>query len=49
MNISLRKINKPRVYSESSTRRLVLDFEPSKFSIVELIRLHNVSEKRIYR
>lgn len=49
MKANLRKINKHRFYSDDFKKKIVLDFESGKFSALELVNLHKVSESTIYR
>jgi len=49
MKANLRSIRKRRMYSESFKRRLVDEFESGKFSVVQLERLHGISNPLIYR
>lgn len=49
MKANLRKISKRRYFSDDYKKRIVSDFESGKFSVLELTRLHKISESGIYR
>jgi len=49
MKTNLRKISKQRVYSDDFKKKLVFDFEEGRYSVLELVALHKVSESTIYR
>jgi len=49
MKANLRKISKQRVYSDDFKKKVVSDFESGKYSALELVALHNVSESTVYR
>lgn len=48
MKANLRKISKNRVYSEDFKKRIVSDFEGGNYSVIELQKLHNISNSLIY-
>lgn len=48
MKANLKLIQKQRKYSEDFKRSIVQDFESGKFSVVQLERLHNISNQSIY-
>jgi len=49
MRANLRKISKHRVYSNDFKKKIVSDFESGKYSALELVTLHNISESTVYR
>jgi transposase len=48
MKANVKLIRKQRSYSEDFKRSIVKDFESGKFSVVQLERLHNISNQSIY-
>ena len=48
MKANVKLIQKQRKYSEDFKRSIVQDFESGKFSVVQLERLHNISNQSIY-
>ena len=48
MKANLRLIKKPRLYTEDFKRSLVSEFEKGKYSVVQLSKLHGVSNSLIY-
>lgn len=48
MKANIRAIRKQRCYSEEFKRSIVSDFESGKYSVLQLQRLHGVSNSRIY-
>ncbi|HNP67978.1 MAG TPA: transposase [Aequorivita sp.] len=49
MKANVRSIRKTRKYSIEFKKRIVADFENGKFSVLQLEKLHGVSEQSIYR
>lgn len=49
MKANVRSIRKTRTYSIEFKKRIVADFENGKFSVLQLEKLHGVSEQSIYR
>jgi transposase-like protein len=49
MKTNLRTIQKHRLFSEEFKRSLVKDFESGNFSVLQLEKLHKVSNTLIYR
>ena len=49
MKANVRSIRKTRKYSLEFKKRIVADFENGKFSVLQLEKLHGVSEQSIYR
>jgi transposase-like protein len=49
MRANLRSIKKQRRYSEDFKRRIVKDFESGRYSVMELERLHGVTNNSIYK
>jgi len=48
MTTNLRKLKKQRVYSEEFKRQIVSDFESGKYSVLQLEKLHGISNASIY-
>lgn len=48
MKANVRSIQKQRVYSEEFKRQIVADFESGKHSVLELEKLHGVTDASIY-
>lgn len=48
MKVNLRNIRKKRRYSIEFKKRLVADFESGKFSVLQLEKLHGISNSSIY-
>ena len=48
MKTNLRTIRKKRVYSEEFKRQIVSDFESGVYSVLQLEKLHGVSNSLIY-
>lgn len=48
MKANVRSIRKKRQYSEEFKKSIVSDFEKGKFSVVQLERLHGISNALIY-
>lgn len=48
MKASIKPIRKKRLYSEEFKRRLVEEFETGKFSVLQLEKLHGISNNLIY-
>ena len=48
MKATLRTIRKKRIYSEEFKKQLVQDFESGKHSVIELEKLHGMSDQTIY-
>lgn len=48
MKANIRSIRKQRRYSEEFKKALVSDFESGKYSVLQLERLHGVSNPQIY-
>lgn len=49
MKANLRSIRKHRKYSEEFKKKIVSDFESGQFSVLQLERLHGVSNPTIYQ
>lgn len=49
MKANLKLIQKQRRYSEEFKRSIVADYESGKYSVLQLERLHGVSNPSIYR
>ena len=49
MKANVRSVRKTRKYSIEFKKRIVADFESGKFSVLQLEKLHGVSEQSIYR
>ena len=49
MKANVRSIRKTRKYSIEFKKRIVADFESGKLSVLQLEKLHGVSEQSIYR
>lgn len=49
MKVNLQSIRKHRKFSESFKRQIVKEFESGKYSVIDLERLHNISNTNIYR
>lgn len=49
MKSNLKLLKKQRIYSEEFKRGLVTDYESGKFSVLQLEKLHGVSNVSIYR
>lgn len=49
MKANVRSIRKTRKYSLEFKKQIVADFESGKFSVLQLEKLHGVSEQSIYR
>ncbi len=48
MKANLRSIRKKRKYSEEFKKQLVTEFESGKYSVLELEKLHGISNRLIY-
>lgn len=48
MKANVKLISKQRKYSEEFKKSIVNDFESGKFSVLQLERLHNISNPQIY-
>ena len=49
MKANLKNIKKIRIYSEEFKRTIVKDFESGEFSILQLAKLHGISNVSIYK
>jgi transposase len=49
MKANVKLISKQRKYSEEFKKSIVNDFESGKFSVLQLERLHNISNVSLYR
>jgi transposase len=49
MKANVRSIQKQRVYSDEFKRQIVSEFESGKFSVLQLEKLHGISNVSIYK
>lgn len=49
MKANLKTLKKQRIYSEEFKRQIVKDFETGQFSVLQLEKLHGVSNVTIYK
>jgi|SRR5690606_4804324 len=49
MKANIKLLKKQRIYSEEFKRQIVKDFESGQFSVIQLEKLHNISNVSIYR
>ena len=49
MKANIRSVSKQRQYSEEFKKRIVNDFESGKYSVLQLERLHGISNPSIYK
>ncbi len=48
MKESVRRIQKRRKFTEEFKRKIVFDFERGKYSVLDLCKLHTLSETQVY-
>ena len=49
MKANLKQLKKSRIYSEEFKREIVNDFESGRFSVLQLKKLHSISDVTIYK
>lgn len=49
MKANLKQLKKSRIYSEEFKREIVKDFESGRFSVLQLKKLHSISDVTIYK